>query len=246
MKKVLFLVLLLVSIAASAFAEKQEWIDKNYDFGQSKRILVGLNIPNNLKNGVTENQASEIFSEKLQKEVIDELAIHRYKFKSLAEIPNDILRFQGVDVIAMNQTDPQRARAIFSQHLGENFDLFLTVDLLMYDTGTQYQEGYFYNMPTNDTYVMSGTSGTGILNVQGQKQQYVPGGDVPVAYCAVKFSLADMHTGKNVWTRIDDRARANSRVFDNTTPKDLYERILGSFFSDYSTKLTEAAEKQVK
>ena len=44
MKRILLFVIMLMMITVSAFADKQEWIDKNYDFGKAKRILVSFSV----------------------------------------------------------------------------------------------------------------------------------------------------------------------------------------------------------
>ena len=40
MKRILLFVIMLMMITVSSFADKQEWIDKNYDFGKAKNILI--------------------------------------------------------------------------------------------------------------------------------------------------------------------------------------------------------------
>ena len=54
MKRILLFVIMLMMITVSAFANKQEWIDKNYDFGKAKNILIMFYVPDELKNGITE------------------------------------------------------------------------------------------------------------------------------------------------------------------------------------------------
>lgn len=53
MKRILLFVIMLMMITVSAFADKQEWIDKNYDFGKAKNILIMFYVPDELKNGIT-------------------------------------------------------------------------------------------------------------------------------------------------------------------------------------------------
>lgn len=243
MKKILSLVLMLLCISFNAYADKQEWIDKSYDFGQSKRVLISLNIPNELKNGVMEHETSDIFLEKFKKDVADKLITQSYKFKTFADVTNDLNRFYGIDIAYMYQTEPQKAQATLAKYLGENFDMFLNANLLVYDTGSQYQEGYYYSMPTTQTSFVTTPNGMGTVTTQGTQQQYVPGGNVPVAYAAVKFELTDVKTSKPVWTRIDDRARANVLAIHNTKPIDLYKRIIGSYFDDLCQKFDDASKK---
>ena len=58
----------------------------------------------------------------------------------------------------------------------------------------------------------------------------------------------DTKTGNVVWMRIDDRTKVNRTVFDNTTPKDIYKRILGNFIDTLYENLNErkGVEKKLK
>ena len=59
-----------------------------------------------------------------------------------------------------------------------------------------------------------------------------------MAYACVKFEVYDIETGKLIWSKIDDRAKAVTKL-RNTQPKDLYGRILNSFFDDLKEKITK-------
>lgn len=65
MKRILLLVIALVialmMITVSAFADKQEWIDKDYDFGKAKRILVNLTVPDELKMVLQKKKRKKFF-----------------------------------------------------------------------------------------------------------------------------------------------------------------------------------------
>ncbi len=241
--KIFFITILLINIMSSCFAEKREWIDKNYDFSSSSKIYVIFNIPDNIKDGITEHETNDLFIKKLNKQVTEQLLDTKYRVKTLSNVLTDIKRFNNIDLIQMYQANPAGAETYFQQYLLDNFDAILVANLLVYDTGTQYQEGYFYNMPTtNSTYVTT-PYGTSTVTTNTMTQQYVPGGNYPVAYAAVKFEIKDIKTGKVIWTRIDDRARMNKTIFDNTKPFDLYGRILGSYFNDLTDTLKDSITK---
>lgn len=59
--KIFFITILLINIMSSCFAEKREWIDKNYDFSSSSKIYVIFNIPDNIKDGITEHETNDLF-----------------------------------------------------------------------------------------------------------------------------------------------------------------------------------------
>ena len=48
--------------------------------------------------------------------------------------------------------------------------------------------------------------------------------------------------GVNVWMLSDDRVKVNKTMLDNTEPKDLFERMLSSFFSEANSKFGKKAK----
>ena len=111
---------------------------------------------------------------------------------------------------------------------------------MIYDTGAEYCEGYIYTTPsTNTSTVWLPNGQTATVMTNGQAVHNVPGGNFPAVYVAVRVDVIDPQSGNVVWMRIDDRAKVNRTVFDNTKPKDVYKRILGSFIEDFEKTLKE-------
>ena len=113
MKRILLFVIMLMMITVSAFADKQEWIDKNYDFRKAKRILVSFSVPDELKNGITEKETEEIFFEVLQDKVTDKLAPLGYKVKTLTDVNDDIQLLYGVNFTEQIKNNTVEAEKIF-------------------------------------------------------------------------------------------------------------------------------------
>lgn len=242
MKKILALVMLLMLITTSAFADKQEWIDKNYDFSKAKRILVYYIVPDELKNGITEKETEEIFLKTLQDKVTDKLGPFGYKIKNLEKANNEINLLYGVNFLEQLKNDPFKANEIFQKYLQENIDLTFEVRLMTYSTGSRYKEGYYRTVPKIEShYVSNGMFGGQIVTTNTTEQQYVPSQNVPMTYTTVKFMIDDVATKENVWTRIDEREREGDELFGNSKPKEVFERILKSGFGDFTDKLKEAA-----
>ena len=82
-----FILLFFSNIAS---AETQEWFDKSHNFSKERKVFIVLNIPNELRNGIKENETFEIFTEKLQKKIIEELPTNNYSFKMFNEVATDI------------------------------------------------------------------------------------------------------------------------------------------------------------
>ena len=160
-----------------------------------------------------------------------------YKFYSMPMIAQIIKDQQNIDLAAMYDSEPEKADEIYHNFVKENMDLVVTAEIMVYDIGSQYFDGYFVNLPSVDTSYVTTPYGSGTVTTYGNTPHYMSGGNFPVVYCCVRFTTYTMPDGNAVWTRIDDRAKANKTMFENTTPKDVYKRIIGSWASDFENKL---------
>lgn len=230
MKKIILLMLLFI-FSTTAYAQKQEYIDKNYDFSKVKKVYFNFSyLPN--ANGINENETMELNTEAITK-IWKQAKLKGYEFYGPANIIEMIKTEKQINIKELAKNDIEKANEIFMNYLNENMDVAAQVDVLVYDIGSQYREGYFMNVPSTETTYIYTPYGSGTMTTYGNEQQYVPGGNVPVAYCCVKMYVHDFKTDKDVWVRIDDRAKMNATVFDNTRPKDMYKRIINSYYGDF-------------
>ena len=123
---VLFLLLFLTS---TAFAEKQEWYDKNYDFTKVKRIIVNFVIPEQLKNGVVEHEATELFKEQFSKRLVPKLSKQNIKIVMFEDVFQEIKSSQNIDLFALYETDADKARTFIAEYIPKNFDVVFNVTL---------------------------------------------------------------------------------------------------------------------
>ena len=224
-------------ITVSAFADKQEWIDKNYDFGKAKNILIMFYVPDELKNGITEKETQELFDEAVQKKLVEKLSDYGYNFKTIDDATNEIQTLYKINIIESTKKDSPESKDIFNKYIKENIDLVFNVNLMDYSTGMRYKEGYSYSVPkTESHYVSNGMFGGQIVTTHTTEQHYVEPKNVKVSYVSVKFIIDDVKTVTNVWTRIGERDREGSNKH-----KDNFENIINSCFNDYVKKVKKAA-----
>lgn len=234
MKIISSLMFFLLFFTSTTFAEKQEWYDKTYDFSKIKRIVVNFVIPEQLKNGVIEHEATELFKEQFSKRLVPKLSKQNIKIIMFEDVFQEIKSGENIDLLTMYEADADKARTYIAEYIPKNFDVVFSVTLQHYSMGTEYVDGYTYTTPTSQSYY----DGTKFVTVSGTQQHYVSGGNKPAAYAIIKYEVIDIPTTKNIWTRIDDRARVNKDIFENSKPKDLYQRSLKSYFADFISKLT--------
>ena len=233
MKKIIVLCLLLLCLTTSALARKQEWKDKNFNFQNSRVILVEFNyLPNN--NTISANETSDYFYDK-----IDAISESLLKQNHIIVYPGDIIdaieREQDIKLQIIFEQDETKYKQILFSFIKDKIDLHIKVDVLVYDIGTQYCEGYYINIPTTETTNIFTPYGTIHATTDKQTQQYISGGTFPTSYCAVKFFAFDPKNEKLIWARIDDRAKINRSAFENTTPKDMFKRIVNDWAGDFKS-----------
>lgn len=217
----------------TASAEKQEWFDKAYDFSKVKRILVYEPlIADKLKNGINEHEILELFQAKMK-------LPNTVKVITFSDVVNAIMTDTGIDLYALYKEKPQEATKLLVESIPKYADISVSSKVFEYSMGTQYREGFTYNTTEYQTSYVSGYGGSATVTTPVTRTHTVPGGNVPVAYAAVRFEVQDLQSGKNIFIRLDDRAKANPTVFNNTKPKSLYGRITDSFFDDLSEKISK-------
>ena len=215
-----------------ALAEKQEWVDKTYDFSKVKRIVIfDPNILDKLKNGINEKEIIEIFKSKAK--------IEKVIIIELSKICNNIYLDTGINLVELNQQNPSEALRILDESLPKYADIYVASSVNEYSMGSQYNEGYTYNTTSYQTSYVTGPGGTATIQTPVNQTHTIPGGYVSVAYANVRFEVYDIKTNKAIFTRIDNRQRSNDTIFEHGKPKDLYGRITKSFFDDLSKKINK-------
>jgi hypothetical protein len=231
-KRVLsFMFIFILIFQQVALAEKQEWVDKTFDFTKVKRVYIYTPfVAEYLKNGIVENEILDTFKDRVKlpnAQVLDTGAVAR-----LIEIDT------GIDLLELNRTDPIEAGKIFFENTPKHVDLIIYSQVGKYGMGSTYRQSFTYNTTNYQNSYIYGPNGTSAVVQAPQTQTHtVPGGNIPLASASVRWDVIDTRTGKTIFSRIDDRDRSNGSKLENTTPNDLYKRITSSFFSDLNDKI---------
>jgi hypothetical protein len=238
MKKVILLTIFTLFILNSyCFAEKQEWIDKTYDFSKVTRITIcEPNIQNYIKNGILEKEIIDTFKSKAK--------ISNVKIVEPLTIINAINADLGIDLLEINKKNPQEALRIIDENSYKYTDIIITSTVNRYGMGSTYEEGFSYNTTSyQNSYIFTPGGATTTVQSPVTQTHNVRGGNVGVAITSVRWDVKDTKTLKNVFSRIDDRSRSNRTRLDNTNPNDLYKRITGSFFDDLNELLNKHKDR---
>lgn len=227
MKKYITLLLCLIFYSCTAFAQKQEWFDKQYDFKSLNNIYVEFFVNDELKNGITEKETQEIYEDKFLRKFVKSIDAIGYNVQT----KKDILE-------AMNLQQPVTEEDVH-QFIYDNFNAWVKIVLQKYNMGTQYAEGYTYSYPETKSQSVYTPNGPVLMTTTENKTQHVPGGNFPAVFVRVRFDVYDVKSKEAIWSRIDDRERINRDEFENTKPKDIFGRILRDFNKDFLRKINQ-------
>ena len=238
MKKVL-LMLLLLCITLPAYAQKQEWFDSTYDFTKAKSIAFCLAIDHRMSE-IIAKEIIDIYYQSLKKGIYDKLN-KTHKIVSFQKLKKEFEVSQNKteeELIALSKSDPEKSDKLFFDYVKNNYDLYVVATPIIYDMGTQYREGYTYTLPSINQAMITFPNGQmATVTSSGQSVHTVPGGNFPTVYVSFRFDIIDAKTlgtaEKTVWARLDDRARVNHDIFQNSKPKDVFKRMMGSFADDF-------------
>ncbi len=240
MKKLFLLLMFLLMFTTTANAKTEEWIDKNYDFTKLKTIVVNLRVPNELCNGIREHEIADTFYLTLKEELHDKLPETKYRLISWARLMENFSKENNIDLNNIpNDTNVKQELAKKMVEYGRNHsDVLLVGQVWVYDLGTSYYEGYYYTLPSQIYSTVTTNIGVNAtVRTDGQALHYKQGGNYPTAYCFVRWDITDAKTDKQVWSRLDERARTNMDALQNTKPKDLLRRICKSMSEDILKQL---------
>ena len=231
MKKLLVMLIVLFLYCGTCFAEKQEWIDENYNFENVKAVYLDFNFNLELKNGIVEKESQKIFKEKFALDIAKKL-----KDKDIAVNTKDTI----VDPLKRSNDLNEESLRNF---IKSNHNLIVCIDVQDYRMGSSYVESksYSYNVPkTNWVY---GPNGSAVVTTNETQIVNVPGGNRPTVFVKVRFDVIDHNISEPIWSRIDDRSRVNEDELDTSKPKDVYGRILKDFKNDFIKKVSSSIKE---
>lgn len=220
MKKFFISLLVIFSITNIVFAQGDEWLDKNYNFKSIKTVLLFPITYNQGVSSISQRNIEDITAEKLK--------LNNVKLITMNDI-STLMMAKGLD---LNNFES------FKEVVKQNTDAVLQINVIGYGMSSEYVEGTVIPYQTTNTSYINTSYGSS-ASITTPQTSYIPiaGGKFPVAFSYVHFTLYDSDNGMPILEKQDFRDKMNRLIIDNTTPKDLYKRILGSFSSLLNSKM---------
>ena len=245
MKKILFLVILLLLISVSCFAKVTEWIDPTFNFNNVKRVYVFLNIPGYFRDGAKELEMQQAFFPKIKGSLKTKLP-RGYEIDSVFKVIERIKTENFVDIEALYKESPNEAADIFYKFVSKNYDLGMYVTMIAYDQGYEYREGITWYQPTTYTSTVTDVFHPGrqweVTTTGPAREVKIGDGLYQVVYVTARMDVFNMSNGKAVWSRIDRRARKLAPL-NKTTNESMFSRMSEEFADSLYKKLTTADGK---
>ena len=222
------MLMLLLVVSSNASATKNDWYDRNYDFRMIRNVLVfdatvTLGMDYGGQAGL--NSMQETFRQnarKLRCNVITE-----------AQARQILSPMLGVDLNALNYSNPMQARLMITQHAARICDAWLigNVDSIANDSYIKPEYTTWETRQERRTY----------RDRYGNKREEVYDIQVPVTHppqrvnvSAIQMTIQvfDSRSGAQIFSRRDMRDREDYQAQDG-----MYGRICRSFFEDFNKKL---------
>jgi hypothetical protein len=197
-KKKIFLILCLLLLTCSTvFAEKQEWVDKSYDFKKVTTVAVlEPLIADDIKNGISEKEIPEIFQDKFK-------LPNKVKILRLAEIVALIKADTGQDAFEVYKQDKAAGEKLLNDNVSKHADLLITTNVEQYGMTSVYKNGYTYETTEKKTSYINNSNGTSsTVRSPVVREHVVQGGYTDYACAKVRFTVTDTKTNKEVFLRI--------------------------------------------
>lgn len=228
MKNLLVILSMLLLYCSTCFAEKQEWIDEDYNFKSVNAVYLDYNFNPELQNGIVEKEAKKIFKEKFVLDIEKKLKNKDVSVNTKESVESLLKNNDGL-------IDENIKKFVTSNH-----NLIICIDIQDYRMGSSYVESKSYSYTMPKTSWIYGPNGSAVVTTNETQTVNVPGGNRPTVFVRVRFDVIDPKLSEPIWSRIDDRSRVNEDEFDTSKPKDVYGRILKDFKNDFVKKINSS------
>lgn len=118
MRKIILIFLMLLLVSGTCFAEKQEWVNKTFDFTKVKKVYIyNPSVAGYFKNGIVENEILDIFNKTVK--------LPNTKILNTGMVATLIEKDTGIDLLELNRTNPVEAGKTFLENVPKHVDLII-------------------------------------------------------------------------------------------------------------------------
>ncbi|WP_196595736.1 hypothetical protein [Pectinatus frisingensis] len=228
MKKiVLIITLFLICILSGiVFAQKADYVNKNYNAHNIKNILVAVTVPQGAN--VFDDYATIKIEDDIKEAFSNDTNIH---ITMMDDVISQINRDNNIDIIQLTKTDPQTANQYFVKYAAP-YDTALEVDVLDYSNGKSYVGANSYNTTEYQNVTATDSYGN-ITNVTVPQTvtHNIPAHYVGNATVGLNFTLRDMSTNQVIFARKEIRTRDND-AFNTAACESIAKRIVNNYVNN--------------
>ena len=211
----------------SAQAEKYDWSDKDYNFkGISTALVYDLDASQS-------ELSSDLVERTLNDEYMKAAARPGYMLFTKDAARHRISQNSGQDIDQLEKAEPEKAAALLKQELPKTVRIYIRTQLMAYEVNYVHVESQVTWESRNEEETYRDSDGhTYTANHWVQYPVVHPAHDEPAARVRLKFTAFDSQTGKEIFSREEQRVRS-----DSDDPKGVFRRICESYFNDLKRKI---------
>jgi len=239
MKRISVLALMFMFLfSCTAFAQKYEYKNDNFNAGHIKNIVLLIFVPNENIKYIQD----QYIIPKIEQNIIKSLEDKGLSVTPFSKVVSNINTTYNIDVMSMNRTDPKQAGELLSKYLF-NYDAVFTVSILAYGVGSQYEPGFSYNTTQYQTGTVIGSNGNmATITTPQTVNHQVSGRDVSNATAILDFKLNDTKSNATIFAYSEQRTR-ESDMWNTADPESVAHRVISACINDMAVKIHDDANK---
>jgi hypothetical protein len=241
MKKLLFLVLMLVLLSNCAFAAKYMYKNPNFNAGRVKNVVFLCMVPKGSEQYIHDPYAVA----KMDAFVAKDLQSNGLVPVPFSKILADVNTNNNVNIMELNTKDPKKA-ALLTKNEVAKYDALMVVNIASFATGQEYAPPRYMTTTETQNGTIYNSLGMAVGSVsvpQIVTQQISPGGMVNTAMVMLDFKVSDPKTDTMMFVYNEDRSRKGGRgLFKEVDPAGVAGRITNVGINEFASKVKDDAK----
>jgi hypothetical protein len=241
MKKLLFLVLMLVILSNSVLAAKYEYKNPNFNAGRIKNVVYLCMVPKGCEQYIHDPYAVA----KMDAFVAKDLQSNGLVPVPFSKVLADVNTNNNVNITELNTKDPKKA-ALLTQSEVAKYDALLVVKIVSFARGKEYAPAVHTTTTETihgDIYDTLGTRVGSYSRPESVEQEMFPAEIINNATVMLDFKVSDPKTDAVFFVYNEDRSRKAGRMFNrDVDPAGIAGRITNVGINEFASKVKDDAK----
>ena len=225
MKKLILTVILSLILPLSVLAERERYIDKEFNFSKVKTVLLASPKYTDQVSDIKERELTDTFFTTLAK-------MKNFKVVTPKEVIAALEAKENISFKEFAKQDEQKAHSMFLEEAKNHADMVVFTNVFTYTTGMQRVEATQTQVPTTTTSRIYTPNGVVRVYTRGTTTHTIPAHYELALYVGVRFDAVSVNDYETpVISIIDNRGKLATSL-GRKTPDKMYLRVLKSFLDE--------------